>query len=82
MGALIIDYEAAEIDGQLDLLRDVLARLSDKDGFHEDSPVPEYISLDVFDPHEPNGIRHHGGTIDAGDDLAAVITLRPHRVVD
>lgn len=57
IAAIIINYQAASRDQ----LFEILTRLSDIDGFHEDSPVPEFICLEVFDPYEPDGKRRFGG---------------------
>lgn len=59
---LKVDYKTARSSNQLELLRSTLTSLSDKDAFHEDSPVPAFISLDVVDPCEPAGKRHYGGS--------------------
>ena len=61
LAAIVIDYSTAAASGETNQLLDALRRLSDKDGFRKDERVPAYMRLDVFDPHEQDGMRRYGG---------------------
>lgn len=71
IAAIVIDYKAASEANQQDQLLKVLRALSDKDGFHEDSSLPPFLCLDVFDPHEADGRVRHGGSGSYGTSNSA-----------